>query len=314
VVRLIARRLLFVVPILLFVSVGVQLLLDVAPGDAATTVAGEFATPEQIAETRVRLGLDRPFIVRYVDYLAGLVRLDAGESLVSSEPVFHRIGETLSVTLSLVLVAMIIGVMVGISGGVLAALRRGSWIDHMISWCAAVALAVPPFVFGLALVVPLALDRSWLPATGYSSLSDGTWEWLRHLLLPALALALKPAAELMRQMRGALVDTMEQDFIRASRAKGLSELAVVGRHGLRNSAAPVLTILGLQLGRMLGSAVVVEKVFAMPGFGALSFDSVLSHDAPVIQGVVLVGAVIVLLSNLAVDIVSSLLNPKLRTG
>ncbi len=312
--RLLLWRLKIIIPMFLFVALGVQLLLDLAPGDPARIFAGEGATPEQVELTRVRLGLDEPLPTRFFDYLGGLLHLDAGTSLATSTPVFERIALTIPATSSLLLVAMALGTGIGVAAGVIAALSHGSWLDRLLSSFAAAALAIPPFVFGLVLVVPLAIDRSLLPATGYAPLSQGVGQWLQHLVLPGFALALMPASEVMRQMRGSLIDVMSQDYIRSLRAKGISEVAVVARHGIRNAAGPCLTVLGLQVGRMLGAAVVIEKAFGIPGFGGLSFDAVVGHDFPVVQGAVLVGAVVVLMSNLAVDVLTGLLNPKERTA
>jgi peptide/nickel transport system permease protein len=235
-----------------------------------------------------------------------------GRSPINHIPVWDRISAALPVTLSLALISLVLAVALGVVGGTWAALRRGRFVDRAVTAASAVIQAVPPFLVGLALVIFFAVDRSWLPATGYVHFGDDPWEWFRHLLLPAFTLALASAAELARQTRGAMVDTLEQDHIRATRAKGLPERWVIGKHAAKNAAPLVVTVLGLQVGRILGGAVVVELIFVLPGFGALALSAVGARDVVLIQGVVLVSAVFVLVANLAVDVSYGYFNPKTR--
>lgn len=311
--KLIARRVLTAVPTVVGVVLISFLLVELMPGDPASIMAGDQATPEAIAQLREELELDRPVMARFGDYLWDAARGDLGTSGGSTTPVWDRISAALPVTVSLGLVAMVFAILIGLLGGVWAALRRGRFVDRAVTTLTSLALAVPSFVLGLALVIFFAVDRSWFPAGGYEPLASGVWEWLRHLLLPGFALAFVSAAELARQTRGALADTLEQDYIRASRAKGMSERLVLWKHAAKNAAMPVVTVLGLQVVRVLGGAIVVERIFGMHGFGSLAVDAVLTRDLILIQGVVLVAAIAVLITNLLVDVSYGLLNPRART-
>jgi peptide/nickel transport system permease protein len=312
VLRLVARRLATAVPALLGVMLVALLLLELMPGDPAEIMAGDNATPEAVDAIRQDLRLDDPLWERFGRYVGGVVTGDLGESPGTDIAVWDRISEALPVTISLAFVSLLMAVLIAVPTGTWAALRRGRLPDRAVTASAAVLQAVPPFVVGLLLVITFAVSRSWLPATGFIPLEEDPWEWFRHLILPGSALALSAAAELARQTRGALVDTFEQDYIRALRAKGLGERWIVAKHAAKNAATPVVTVLGLQVGRILGGAVVVELIFGMHGFGALALNAVVTRDVILIQGVVLVSAVAVLLANLAVDVSYGYLDPKAR--
>ena len=311
--KVLLRRLLAAIPLLLLLSLFVFVLLDLMEGDAAAAAAGENATPEEIEAARERLGLNDPLVVRYLVWLGGAVRGDLGESLLSSQSVSGLIAERIPVTLSLAVVTLVIAIVVGIPLGIAAALRANRLLDRVVTAAASVTMAMPPFVIGLVLVLIFAVNAPLLPATGYVAISDeGVGEWLRHLLLPALALAAISAAEFARQTRAALVDTLGQDFIRTVRAKGLRTPMIVGKHGLRNAGIPIMTVLGLQAGRILAGAVTVEFVFALPGFGSLAVTAVNQRDIPVILGIVMVSAVAVVIINTLVDVSYGFFNPRLR--
>lgn len=310
--KVVGQGVLRMVPTLLGIVLLVMLILELMPGDPARIMAGENAPPETVAAIRADMRLDQPPWVRFGDYAKGLLHGNLGESPIGHVSVWDRITSTIPVTLSLGVVALVLAMLIGVSAGALAALKRGSWVDRAVTAAAAVVQAVPPFVIGLALVLPLAVDRSWFPATGYSDFTENPFRWFQFLVLPAFTLALGSAAELARQTRGALVDTLEQDFIRACRAKGLSEALVIGKHAAKSAATPVVTVLGLQVGRILSGAVVAELIFGLPGFGSLALNAVLSRDLVLIQGIVLVCAVGVLLSNLIVDVTTEYLNPRSR--
>jgi peptide/nickel transport system permease protein len=312
-VKLLARRLLSVIPVIFVVSLVAFLLVSLAPGDPATTLAGENASPEVVAAVRTRLGLDKPPLQRLIDFEVRILHADLGTSFQTSQPVAEAMRQTLPVTGSLSLIAIILAILMGAAAGIVSALRRGGLTDRLINAVSAIGVAVPPFVLAFVLIIPLAVLWHLFPATGYVGITDDPLDWLRHLILPGFALAIPSAAELGRQLRGSLVDTLEQDFIRTGRACGLLPLSLIGKHALKNSAIPVVTVLGLQASRILGGAVVVESVFAIPGFGTLSFAAVLQHDVPVIQGVVLVSAAIVLAINLLVDLSYGYFNPRLRS-
>lgn len=310
---LIARRVLGALPILIGVLFLAMFLVELMPGDPAAIMSGENASPETVELTRKQLRLDEPLYERFGRYTWAVLHGDLGHTPGAALSVRDRIAPTLAVTLSLAIVAIVFAVVVGVAAGTVAALRRGKFVDRSVTAISSVMLAIPPFCIGLALVVFLAVNRTWFPTGGYVPLRENPWEWLHHLILPGITLGLFAAAELARQTRSALLDTLEQDYIRALRAKGLPERKIIAKHAAKNSATPVITVLGLQVGRILGGAVVVELIFALPGFGALALGAVLSRDVLLIQGVVLVSAIAVLLSNLVVDVAYGYLNPRTRS-
>ena len=300
------------IPILLGVMLLAMLLLNLMPGDPAVIMAGETATPEAIQKVRSELHLDQPVWERFGRYVWGVVHGDLGRSPGTGIRVWDRISPALPVTLSLGVLTIALVIVVGVSAGTLSALRRGRLVDRIVTVVSSVMQAVPPFVIGLVLVIVLAVDRKWFPANGFVPLTKDPWEWFHHLILPSFTLALLGVAQMARQTRSALIETLDQDFIRATRAKGVREFSVIGKHAAKNAATPVVTVLGLQVGAVLGGAVIVEALFAMPGFGSLALDAVTSRDAVLIQGVVLISAVAVLVANLAVDISYAYFNPRTR--
>ena len=310
--RFIGRRLLTVVPLLVIVALAVFLLLDLAPGDAATTIAGEDASPERVAQIRAELGLDQPVWVRFGEFLGGVLQGDLGSSPITGQGVTGAIVQRLPITLSLVALAMFFAIVIGCTAGTIAALHRNGWVDRVVNSLAALFMAVPSFVVGIVLVLLFALTLSWFPATGYAPISEGIGPWLQFTTLPALALAGVPAAQIARQARGALVDALEEDYIRTARAKGLRKRWIVGKHAAKNAAIPVITVMGVLLGSLIGGSVIIERVFAIPGLGSLSVEAVLSRDLPILQGVVLVSAIAVIFLNLLVDVAYGYLNPQVR--
>jgi peptide/nickel transport system permease protein len=311
--KLIVRRTAMVIPLLVIVTILAFLLVELIPGDAAQRLAGEDATPEQVERVRQQMGLREPIYERYWTFVSSAAHGDLGTSLFTSEKVMTRIGRALPATLALGFLAIVIATIFAIPAGIIAALRPRSLIDHSLTAVSAVALSVPSFVIALFLVSFFSLRLGWLPATGYVPIRDGVVEWLRHLILPAIALAILPAAELARQVRGSMCDTLENDYITTARTKGLRGYKVIGKHAVKNAAIPIVTVFGLLLNRVLGGAVVVEAVFAYPGIGRMTIMAVNQRDIPVIQGLVIVSAVIVIVLNLLVDISYGYFNPKLRT-
>jgi peptide/nickel transport system permease protein len=310
--KLLLIRLLSAIPILLLVTVIVFLLLQLVPGDAAVVIAGETASPQDIAATRERLGLNDPLPVQYGRWLAGAVQGDLGNSMFSDQSVTSLIGSRIPVTASLAVVALLLILAMGLSLGVLAAVRPNSVFDRTVTGLAALSLAVPPFLIAVVLVLVLALQLKWFPATGYAGLDQGFGEWLRHLILPAFSVSLVSSAELARQTRSGMLDVLSQDYIRTARSKGLRTRQIVVKHALKNAASPILTVFGLQVGRFLAGAVIVEFIFALPGLGSLAAQAVSQRDIPLIQGVVLFSAVAVIGVNLLVDISYGIFNPRLR--
>ena len=307
--RYVLGRLAGTVPVLFGVTLLVFAMTLLTPGDRVVALLGDAAQgigQSAREELRRELGLDRPLPLQYVDYVAGLVRGDLGVSARSRRPVSAEILDRLPATIELAFAGLAIAVLVGVSLGVLAAVRRGSWVDSAAVVVALVGVSVPVFWMGFLFMMLFALELGWLPASG-----RGTW---RHLVLPAATVGIASAAFIARITRGAVIETLAQDYVRTARAKGARERRVVLRHALRPAALPIVTVVGLQLGGLLGGAVLTETVFAWPGVGRLLVDAIVARDLPVVQGSVLVVALIFISVNLLVDVSYAAINPKVRYG
>jgi peptide/nickel transport system permease protein len=299
------RRMLIALVVLWGVATIVFLLLQVIPGDPAETMlAGSGASEARIAQTRQDLGLDDPLLVQYGRYLLNALRGDLGRSLYSNRPVILTISEQLPATLQLAAAALLVAVILGLSLGILAAIRAGTWIDQTVMGVAVLGVSVPVFWSGLLLIWIFSVSLNWLPATG----ADG-WQ---HLVMPAAVLGLVGAGPIARLVRASLLNALRADYIAMAQAKGLPGRAVVGRHALRNAIIPVIALIGLQAGFLLGGTVVTEAVFARPGLGRLVVDAILSKDLPMVQGVVLLIAAMYVVVNLLVDVATLALDPRLR--
>jgi peptide/nickel transport system permease protein len=310
--QLIIRRLLALVPMVFIVSLMVFSLVLIIPGDPAITISGENATEAQIQATRERLGLDDPLLVQYGRWAVNAVQGDLGTSLFSNRSVSGAIIERVPITLVLTGSALVVALVLAIPAGIIAAMKRGTWVDRVATVGASAGVAMPNFWLGLVLILVLAVWNPWFPALGYVSPFDEPVRGLRHLALPAITLGTAAAAETTRQLRSALSDVLHQDYIRTARAKGLRGHSIIARHALKNAAVPVITVIGLQISVLLGGSVIVEQVFGIPGVGQLAIRAVLERDIPMIQGVVVMTTIIVLLVNLAVDVSYGWLNPKVR--
>lgn len=286
-------------------------LLQLVPGDPAIAIAGEFATEERLAEIRADLGLDQPLVVQYWDWLSRAVTGDLGRSLYSKESVVGVIQARLPATLQVVGLAMVFSLVAGVPLGILAARFGSTWLDRTITGAATFGIAVPNFWLGMILVSILALNLGIFPATGFRGLSHGPAEFLRYAFLPALALGSAGTAEIARQLRGSLLDVFASDYMRTARAKGLPERIVMYRHALRNTGVTMITVLGLLVNRLVGATVVVEAVFAIPGAGSMVVEAVRQRDYPVIQGMVLSLAVVVLVVNALVDLLYRMIDPRI---
>jgi peptide/nickel transport system permease protein len=306
------RRILSAVPILVLVGLITFLLVHLTPGDPAAVVAGDNASAEAIEAARHRLGLDRPFLMQFWTWLSGVAVGDLGTSFTSGRPVVSLIFDRLPITLSLTAGSTLIGIGIAVPMGVLAALNRNSWADRLIIITTSMGIAAPEFFIGLLLVLVVALNMGLLPATGYVPFAEDPVEWVRRLILPSVTLGIGLAAELARQVRGAMIDVLSRDYIQTARAKGLSALSIIVKHGLKNAAIPIVTVLGLQIRRLLGGAVIVEQIFAMNGVGSLAVRAVFLRDLPVLLGVALITAVVVLFVNLLVDMSYGYFDPKVR--
>lgn len=306
------RRLAVAVPMLVVVSFCVFSLIVLVPGDPAVALAGENPDPDQIQAVRDRLGLDDPFIVQFWHWFADAARGDLGESLFSSQSVAGAVLARLPTTLSLVGLSLVVALLLGVSVGVLAAMRPGSRVDRLATFGASLGVAVPYFWVGMLLVLLLAVNVPIFPAVGYTPLTENPWQWFLHLVLPATALGLAPAAVIARQTRAAMTGVLRADYVRTGVAKGLPPSRVVGQHALKNAAVPVVTAFGLEASRLIGGTVVIEQLFALPGLGSLAYNAVFARDFPMVQGVLLTVAAMVLLINLLVDLSYGYFNPRIR--
>ena len=301
----IARRIALAVPVVLGVTTLVFLMLHFVPGDAATAIFGERgASPEQIAQVRHVLGLDQPLPVQYWNYLSRIARADLGESLVTHESVAELIGQNLLSTVQLAFAGIGLAILLGVSLGVVAAARRGSVIDAASMAAGTLGVSMPSFWLGLLLILVFAIQLRWVPITSGDDLA--------RLALPAIALGLQAAAIIARMVRTTLLDVLQEDYVRTARAKGLQNRVVLFRHALRSALLPVVTVVGLQFGSLLGGAVIVESVFARQGIGRLLVSAIQSRDFPLAQGCVLLIALVYVVVNLVVDLLYVYLDPRVR--
>jgi len=292
------------------VFIGVRAL----PGDPATAMAGEEADPETIAAVREQLGLDDSIPVQYLRFLGNALHGDFGESVRTGTPVSDMLGATVPVTVQLAIYAMLIAVLAGMAFGVVAAVFRGRWPEWAANGFSLFALSVPTFWLGILAVLYLSVQLDWFPASGYVSPFEEPLRGVYYLTLPAVILGLAHAAVVQRQTRSSMVETLTADYVRTARAKGLGRGAVVFRYGLRNSLIVVTTIVGLQLGGLIAGAVVTERIFGLPGIGKLTLDSVFTRDYPVIQAVVLVITAAYIVINLLVDVLYTVIDPRMRVS
>ena len=305
------RRLSLTAIIVLVVAVGVFLLLRVTPGDPVLTIVGTGATPEQIAEIRAALGLDRPVHVQLIQWLIGASRGDLGTSIVQGRSVTELIVQRLPATFELALLALVLAVLVGVSVGSLAALRGGLF-DSLARPMTIIGMCVPSFALALILIYLFAVRMSLLPLQGFVPISESPSSNLSRMVLPVVSLAMTPAALLVRMTRAAVLDVLGEDYVRTARAKGLAEMRVVMHHVLRTAALPVVTAIGVILTFLLSGSIVVETVFNIPGVGRLLIEAVLRRDYPVVQGVVLYVALVNVSLNLLVDILYAIIDPRIR--
>lgn len=305
------KRLAYSVPMLFGVSSLAFLLLNALPTDIAQLKAGEDATPEAIAAIRESLGLDRPLIVRYGEWLGALVQGDFGTSWHNGQTVISGILASAPVTLSIVVLSLTISLLIGVPIGVIAAVRGGR-LDRMLVGSTVVALAIPNFWLALMLVLAFSLTIPLLPATGYVPLEADPGLWLRHLALPVIAVATVSISSIARQTRSAMIENLGRDYVRTLRAAGISEGSVVYKHALKNSGVPILTTLGIQFVNLSGGSIIVEQVFAVPGLGQFTMTALARNDVPTVLGVLVVTAIAVVVINLVVDLLNSAVNPKVR--
>jgi peptide/nickel transport system permease protein len=289
-------------------------VIYLVPGDVATIIAGERATPEQVAHVRQALGLDRPLYVQYLDWLLKVIRGDLGKSLISGRPVMKDLISQLPRTIELMVSAILLAIVIGIPAGVLAAVRRSRAEDRVVSTLGLLGLSVPSFVIGTLLALVLGVYLRWLPISGFVSFEEDPVYHLKLLFMPGLALGLSMAGVVMRMTRSTMLGVLGEDYIRTARAKGLAERTVRYRHALRNALVPVVSIIGVQAGTLLGGTVIIEFIFNWPGLSSLLLRAISQRDAPLVQGVILLISGAFILINLSVDILNSRLDPRIRYG
>ena len=298
------KRLLSTVPVLIGISLLLFFMLRMLPGDPAQVLAGQMATPEEIENIRHQLGLDRPIYEQYAVYMSHLVRLDLGRSARTQNPVIDEIWARLPNTILLTVVAITLACLFGIPAGIISAVRPYSWVDYLVTMSALFGISMPVFWLGLMLVVLFAVILQWLPAGG-----TGSWQ---HVILPSVTLASFVVAFIARMTRSTMLETLSQDFTTTARSKGLAEKVVIVKHALKNALIPIITVVGLQFGFLLGGAVLTETVFAWPGLGRLLYDSISARDYPMIQGTILIFGLLYILVNLVVDLIYAFVDPRIR--
>lgn len=305
------RRLLAVAPTVLVVATVTFIALQIVPGDIAQVMLGTDARPEDVAQLRREFGLDRPVVVRYLEWLARLARLDLGTSISYRERVATLIGQRLPVTVSVALAAMLVALAIALPLGIAAARRAWSPLDLAVLAGSQAGLAVPTFWMGILLLLAFAAARPMFPLQGYVALTTDPLQWLWHLILPAIALGVERAAALSRLVRASVLDELNRDYVRTARSKGLGGGVIIRRHVLRNAFIPVLTVAGLQLGFLLGGTIVLEQVFGLPGLGRLMLQGIYARDLVVVQGAVMTIAIAFALLNLIVDLLYAAVDPRI---
>lgn len=310
--RYITRRMIQMVPSVFVMSIVIFSITMLLPGDVAVTILGMEASPEQVERLRERLGLDDPVHVQYFRWLSRLLQGDLGRSFRTHQPVVEMLIQRIPVTLELTFFSMILSVLIGVPAGILSATKRGTWIDTVATFAALFGVAMPFFWLGILLILIFSIFLKWLPPSGYLPFVRDPIQNLKLMILPSITIGTAMAAVVMRQMRAAILEVLEQDYIRTARAKGVHEHKVMYRHALRNALIPVITVIGLQMGALIGGAVVTETVFALSGIGRMVVDGIFQRDYPAIQGAILVIVTGVLIVNLFVDIIYAFIDPRIE--
>jgi peptide/nickel transport system permease protein len=307
----IVRRLLAVIPTLILVSVILFTIISFLPGDAALAVVGEAINEEDLIRIRSELGLDRPIHIRYLDWIGNVVQGDFGRAIKSNQPVSEIVWQRLPVTLELTGLSMLIATLIAVPAGIFAALRRNSAWDVVNGIVSMIGIAMPPFWMGILLIMCFSIWLGWLPSSGHISFFEDPVGNLEHMAMPAFTIGLAFAATIMRQTRSSMLEVFGQEYIMTARAKGLRESVVIWKHALRNALIPVVTVISMQVGRLIGGAVVTEIVFALPGVGREIVDNIIARDYPVVMALILITALCVVLTNTFVDIIYVVIDPRI---
>jgi peptide/nickel transport system permease protein len=306
------RRLLSAIPVLFIVSLISFGLMRLIPGDPAASIAGPSATPAQIDQLRLDLGLDEPLLMQLVHYYQGLLQGDFGKSLLLGKGVLAATLERLPVTIGLSLYALVLTLLIGVTSGIIAALRQNTWVDQVAMMIAMLGISIPNFFLGLLMIIFFAVQLGWLPSGGYVPFSQDPLGWLRSTTMPAISLALLQAGLLARITRSGMLEVLRQDYVRTARAKGLPERQVILKHALANALIPIVTVVGIIISLLLSGAVVTEALFSLPGMGQLLTQAVLSRDYPMVQGGLLLVTTFLVVVNILVDILYALIDPRVR--
>ena len=308
----VVRRILATIPVVTVVAVLAFLLLRFTGGDPAAIIAGDSATSQQVAEIRVKLGLERPIVEQFVIWIGRIARGDFGESFFFKKTVAELIRDRLEPTAALALCTMVLAVSIAVPLGVVAAAWRGTWIDRMVMGFCVLGFSVPVFVIGYALIYFFAIELAWLPVQGYQRIAEGFGGFLERLILPSVTLAVIYVALIARITRTSVLEVMGADHVRTAQAKGLGAITILLRHVLRNAAVPIVTVIGLGVALLIGGVVVTESVYGIPGLGRLTVDAVLARDYPTVQAVILLFSVVYVMINLLVDLTYTFLDPRIR--
>jgi len=308
----IAKRLVATVPVMAVVALFVFLMLRLATGDPAAIIAGDNATSQDVADIRSKLGLDRPIHEQFMIWLTRMAHGDLGESFFFKKQVTELIIERLEPTLALAATTLVLAIVIAVPLGVIAAVRRGTWVDRALMGFSVLGFSVPVFVVGYLLIYLFAIQLGWLPVQGYQRLADGFGGFIQRLILPSVTLAIVYIALIARITRTSVLEVLGADYVRTARAKGLGDLPVLARHVVRNAAVPIVTVIGLGVALLIGGVVVTESVYAIPGLGRLTVDAVLARDYPTVQAVILLFSMTYVVINLLVDLSYVLLDPRIR--
>jgi peptide/nickel transport system permease protein len=307
------RRIASTFIVMAIVAVIIFLLVRIAPGDPVAILVGDNASPDQIDAVRKQLGLDDPIVVQFWRWASRVLVGDLGISIFSNEPVAKLISQRLEPTLSLAATTIILAVVVAVTAGIVAAWQVGTWIDRVVMALSVASFSVPVFVVGYVLIYVFAIQLRWLPVQGYQPIADGFVDWLRHLVLPSIALGLAYVALIARITRTAMLEVLAEDYIRTAHAKGVATGPVLLKHALKNAGVPIVTVIGIGIALLIGGVVITETVFNIPGIGRLVVDAIQTRDYPIIQGVILLFSGVYVIVNLLVDLTYTLLDPRIRT-
>ena len=308
------RRLVLLLPTVLGVTLVVFLMMHFIPGDPVTNMMGEMFSQEDAARLRHELGLDKPLLVQYGKWVWHLLQGNWGRSLFTNQPVLTDILYRLPVSLELLALSTCISLLIALPAGTIAAVRPNTWKDYSAMMVAMAGVSIPEFFLGVLLFLLFALFLGWLPVSGYIPLLENPWGNLQHMILPVVALGFPRAALLTRLVRASLLEVLKMEYVTTARAKGLGEKFVVLKHALKNALIPTVTVIGLQIGFLIGGAIVVETVFAVPGIGSFGIDAIIKRDYPQVQAFVLVGALVFVLANLVVDVLYVVIDPRIQYG